>query len=234
MLKRNAGPAHILVFDVNETLLDVNALRPQFERIFNDPGVLKQWFAQMLLYSQTITQTGEYSDFGKVGRAALEMMAEIRGVDLGERDITDVIGSMRSLPAHAEVSEQLGRLRESGFRTIALTNSSEGVAKQQIENAELSSMFEQLFSVDAVRKYKPARDAYRHVADELGVNTSQLIMIASHPWDLMGAKAAGYNIVFIQRPGTAWFPLGPAPSIRGANLRDVASQLIEREMESSK
>lgn len=234
MLKRNAGPAHILVFDVNETLLDVNALRPQFERIFNDPGVLKQWFAQMLLYSQTITQTGEYSDFGRIGRAALQMMAEIRGVDLGESDITAVIGSMCSLPAHPEVSEQLGRLRESGFRTVALTNSPEGIAKKQIENAGLSSMFERLFSVDAVKKYKPAEDAYRHVADQLGVNASQLIMIASHPWDLIGAKAAGFDIAFIRRPGTAWFPLGPSPNIRGTDLRDVANQLMQREMESSK
>jgi 2-haloacid dehalogenase len=226
MLKRNATPAHILVFDVNETLLNVNALRPQFERIFKDAGVLKQWFTQMLLYSQTMTQTGDYADLGKVGGAALKMMAEIHGIELADSDITAVIGSMRSLPAHPEVSEQLGRLRETGFRTIALTNSPEGVAKEQIGNAGLSSMFERLFSVDAVRKYKPARDVYRHVADELGVNTSQLIMIASHPWDLMGAKAAGCGIAFIQRPGTAWFPLGRPPSIRGTDLRGIANQLI--------
>lgn len=226
MPTKNAGPAHILVFDVNETLLDVNALRPQFERIFNDPGVLKLWFAQMLLYSQTITQSGEYMDFGKVGRAALEMMAEIRGVDLGDGEVTGFVALMRSLPAHPEVSEQLRRLRQSGFRTVALTNSSEEMAKQQIENAGLSSMFERLFSVDAVRKYKPAGDAYRHVAGELGLNASQLVMIASHPWDLMGARAAGYETAFIQRPGTAWFPLAPPPTIRGTDLMDVASQLI--------
>jgi 2-haloacid dehalogenase len=181
MLKRNAGPAHILVFDVNETLLDVNALRPQFERIFKDPEVLKQWFPQMLLYSQTITQTGEYVDFGKLARASLQMIADIHRIDLTESDITGVIDSIRSLPAHPEVGEQLGRLRESGFRTVALTNSPEGVATQQIGNAGLSAMFERLFSVDAVKKYKPAGDAYRHVANALGVNTSQLVMIASHP-----------------------------------------------------
>lgn len=61
----------ILVFDVNETLLDMKALRPHFERIFKDGAVLKEWFAQMLLYSQTVTQAGEYADFGKLARAAL-------------------------------------------------------------------------------------------------------------------------------------------------------------------
>lgn len=230
---RNRAPAPILVFDVNETLLDVSALRPQFERIFKDPGVLKQWFVQMLLYSQTLTQTGEYVDFGRVAHAALQMMADNLAIDLTESDVTGILGAMRSLPAHPEVRSQLQRLRESGFRMVALTNSPEGAAKDQIENAGLSSMFERVFSVDAVRKYKPSRDVYQRVAHELGVVPFQLIMIASHPWDLMGATAAGYEIAFIQRPGTAWFPIGSPPTVRGADLTEVATQLIQREKESS-
>lgn len=226
VLKRDTGSLPILVFDVNETLLDVNALRPRFERIFNDAGVLRQWFAQVLLYSQTITQIGGYTDFGEVGRAALEMIATIKGIDLRRSDIGDIVGAMRSLPAHPEVSEQLERLREHGFRTAALTNSSEDAAKAQIENAGLSSMFERLFSVDAVRKYKPARDAYLHVANELAINTSQITMIASHPWDLMGAKAAGCDIAFIERKGSAWFPLVPPPKIHGTDLRQIANQFV--------
>lgn len=222
----------ILVFDVNETLLDVNALQPQFEPIFKGSRVLKQWFSQVLLYSQTVTQTGEYADFGKIGRAALEMIGEIHGINVTEETVRNVISAMRSLPPHPEVSEQIARLRANGFRIVALTNSPQEAAKEQIENAGLSSLFEKVFSVDAVRKYKPAAEAYMHVASELHVSTSQLTMIASHPWDLMGARAAGCEIAFIQRPGTAWFPLVPPPAIRGENLRGVADQLITGDMKT--
>ena len=45
----------ILVFDVNETLLDISTLTPLFTRLFNDGSVLHEWFAQLVLYSQTLT-----------------------------------------------------------------------------------------------------------------------------------------------------------------------------------
>ena len=40
--------ARIIVFDVNETLLDLKALQPRFEQVFGDPVALSQWFAQLL------------------------------------------------------------------------------------------------------------------------------------------------------------------------------------------
>jgi 2-haloacid dehalogenase len=120
-------------------------------------------------------------------------------------------------------------LKKEGFHLFALTNSAEAVAKQQIEHAGLEPMFERLFSVDAVSKYKPAAAAYRYVADELNVKTSDLTMVAAHPWDLMGAKAAGCEVAFLQRPGAAWFPLMPRPALTGETLTQLADQLIARD-----
>lgn len=231
MFFRNAAAKQrgILVFDVNETLLDVKALRPHFERLFSNPEVLKEWFAQMLLYSQTVTQTGQYVDFGELARAALKMVGEIHGIQVAERDIGGVVKSMRALPAYPEVAGALDRLREAGFRTVALTNSGEAAAKEQLKNAGLDSRFERVFTVDAVKAYKPAPAAYRHVAGELGVQTAELTMIAAHPWDLLGAESAGCKIAFLQREGTAWFPLRQAPSVMAENLSDLAERLIEVE-----
>lgn len=219
----------VLVFDVNETLLDVNALRPVFERIFKSGSVLKEWFAQVLLYSQTLTLAGEYVDFSKLARAGLQMVAEIHQIELTTDDIEGVILGMSSLPAHAEVSEGLKTLKKEGFRLVALTNSQDVVAKQQIKHAGLEIMFERVFSVDAISRYKPAAQVYRYVADELNVQTSELTMIAAHPWDLIGAKAAGCEVAFIERPGTAWFPLLPKPALTGNTLTQLGDKLISRE-----
>lgn len=227
--KPNAREGRILIFDVNETLLDVKALRPHFEHLFKDPSVLKEWFAQVLLYSQTITQAGEYWDFATLARAALQMVCQIRHVDVAERDIDRIVQSMRSLPAHPEVHEALEQLVDSGFRIVVLTNSAEHIAREQLGSSGLAPLFERVFSIDAVKKYKPAADAYRHVARELGVNTSELTMIAAHPWDLIGAKAAGCEIAFIQRPGTAWFPLTAAPAVTVNDAMELAERLIEDE-----
>lgn len=224
--KSGSIPGPILVFDVNETLLDVKALRPHFERIFKDGAVVKEWFALMLLYSQTVTQTGRYVDFGKLARAGLQMVAESHQAQLTEDDVAGVMKGIGSLPPHPDVLEGLLRLHKEHFYIVALTNSSESMATQQIKHAGLEDMFERVFSVDAVSKFKPAAEVYRYVAERLEVKTSELTMIAAHPWDLMGAKAAGCEVAFIQRPGTAWFPLTPMPALAGKTLIQLADQLI--------
>ena len=79
----------LLVFDVNETLLDIEALAPQFQRIYGDAGVLREWFAQLILYSQAITLTGNYVPFGELAGAVARMVAEVRGAQIDEATSND-------------------------------------------------------------------------------------------------------------------------------------------------
>jgi 2-haloacid dehalogenase len=226
MLSQPEDRLPVLVFDVNETLLDLHVLQPHFKRIFGDPELLKQFFAQMLLYSQTLTQTGAYADFGNIARCALQMLASIHGTELIEDDIAAVLQSIRSLPAYPDVTPALEDLRSAQFRLVALTNSSQTAAEAQIQSAGLTPLFERIFSVESVARYKPAAEPYLYVARELNLQPSELVMIAAHPWDLMGARAAGLQTAFIQRKGTAWFPLSPPPAITGPTLREVAEHLL--------
>ncbi|HEY0793574.1 MAG TPA: hypothetical protein VGD78_21110, partial [Chthoniobacterales bacterium] len=62
----------LLVFDVNETLLDLDSLVPRFERIFGDGRAARDWFAQVILYSEALTLAGEYADFGELGGAVVK------------------------------------------------------------------------------------------------------------------------------------------------------------------
>jgi 2-haloacid dehalogenase len=57
----------ILVFDVNETLLDVAGLAPLFARVFGDGSAVRECFATLLLYSEVATLAGPYADFGAIG-----------------------------------------------------------------------------------------------------------------------------------------------------------------------
>lgn len=220
---------HILVLDVNETLLDVNALRPFFERFFGDGDVLKEWFTRTLLYSQTVTQTNNYADFATVARLAIEMTAKIHAVQWSEADTAFILTAMKSLPTHPDVPGALQHLHQNGFRLVTLTNSSQSVAEAQIHSANLAHLCEQIFSVDAVRKFKPHPEPYHYVAKELNVKTSEMVMIAAHPWDLMGAKAAGCEVAFVERSGTSWFALSPKPELFATNLSELATRLISRE-----
>ena len=218
--------ARVCVFDVNETLLDLGALDPHFERVFGDAGVRRAWFSQLLQSALVATVTGSYSNFGEVGAAALEMVAEREGVDLSDEDRQKILGGMRELPAHPEVAESLERLREAGFRLATLTNSTRQVAEAQMENSGLRDYFEQILSADDVQRLKPAPEPYRMAAESLGVGVEGVRLVAAHAWDVAGALRAGCAAAFVARPGMVLDPLVERPDVVGADLREVADRIL--------
>lgn len=224
----------ICVFDVNETLLDLSALDPHFERVFGDAAARKEWFAQMLQSAFVSTITSHYRQFGDIGASALDLIAIRRQVSLMEEERATILQGMQHLPAHADVVEGLEMLRQAGFRLVTLTNSAASVGRKQILNAGLQEYFEQLFSADTSQRLKPAPEPYRMVAQTLGVKVSELRLIAVHAWDVAGAMAAGCAAAFVARPGFLLDPLFTRPDVIGADLCEVARSIIEREKERNR
>jgi 2-haloacid dehalogenase len=224
--------ARVCVFDVNETLLDLGALDPHFERIFGDASTRQAWFGQFLALWLTEMVTGEYKDFGTIGGGALEMVAERQGVDLSDEDKQQILGGMQELPPHPEVEENLSRLRDAGIRLAALTNSTQQVADEQINNSGFRDYFEQVLSADAVQRLKPALEPYRMAAESLGVEVGQVRLVAAHAWDVVGAMRAGCAAAFVARPGMVLNPLAEPPDVVGSDLREVADQILEIEAAS--
>ncbi|MEO9147948.1 MAG: haloacid dehalogenase type II [Burkholderiaceae bacterium] len=225
-----ATPVPILVFEVNETLLDISTLEPLFERIFGDRSVMRAWFAQLILYSQTMTLSGLYMPFGELALGTLHMVGSTHGATIADSDIDELKERMKAMPAHADAAPALTRLRDAGFRLVTLTNSATASSPTPLERAGLADFFERSFSVEAVRKFKPAPETYRLVAKEMGVGTSDLCLVACHLWDTVGAQAAGCYGALVTRPHNALLPAAdvPAPHLVASQLTELAVQIIAR------
>jgi 2-haloacid dehalogenase len=221
--------AKVCVFDVNETLLDLGTLDPQFERVFGDASTRQAWFGQFLTSWLTAMVTGVYREFGTIGGTALEMIAERQGVELSDEDKGQILGGMQELPPHPEVEENLARLRDAGIRLATLTNSTQQVADAQIDNSGLREYFEQSLSADAVKRLKPAPEPYRMAAESLGVKIDQVRLVAAHAWDVAGALQAGCAAAFVARPGMILNPLFERPDVVGSDLREVTDGILEAE-----
>lgn len=220
---------HVLVFDVNETLLDLGALDPIFEQLFGDPAARREWFGQLLQSAFLSTITSAYRDFGALGTTALTMVAARRGLALTEEQSAAVRAGMSALPAHADARPALEELRQAGFRLVTLTNSTAAVGEAQLRAAGLRDLFEQALSADAVKRLKPAPEPYRMAAERLGVLPAELRLVAAHAWDVTGAERAGCASAFVARPGQVLDPVGVRPEIVGTDLREVAARIIARD-----
>jgi 2-haloacid dehalogenase len=217
----------VVVFDVNETLLDVGALDPHFERVFGDAQVRVEWFQTMLQSAFLTTITGPYKPFGEHFKAALAITALRRGLHVSPQDERAILADVRTLPPHPDARPALERLRSAGFRLAALTNSTVEVEEAQLRNAKLADLFEKALSADTDKRLKPAAEAYKNAARELGVGPADIRMVAAHVWDVQGALRAGCAAAFVERPGAVWNPLFERPDIVGPDLGEIAERVIE-------
>jgi 2-haloacid dehalogenase len=218
----------LIVFDVNETLLDLGTMEPTFQRIFADKNAMRLWFADLILYSAALTVAGVYVPFTDIGAAVMKMLADTRGIKITDADKKELTDKFSTMPPYPEVPAALRKLRDAGFRLHTLTDNLLEVQTRQLTHGGIVDLFERRFSADGVKHHKPSRQAYGHVEKELGVEPSQLFMIACHTWDTLGAVAAGWGAALIKRVGNDVLGVGPQPQIVGNDLNDVADQLIAR------
>lgn len=215
-----------LVFDVNETLLDLSALDSFFAERFGDAGLRRAWFTQLLQSALVSTVTGRYRDFGTIGHAALELVAARADVALSEQDHADLVMRMAALPAHPEVAEALRRLDDAGFGLAVLGNSTARVLEAQLASSGLQALVHDVVSADEVKRLKPAPEPYVQAAARLQLAPSSLMLVSAHDWDVAGALRVGYRAAFVDRAGHGLDPLiEEAPELIADDLRDVALQL---------
>src|SRR6202050_2655629 len=220
----------MIVFDVNETLLDLETMTPIFERIFGEKFAMRLWFANLILYSEALTLAKVYVPFTEIGAAVLQMLADTRGINIAAADKKELTDKFATMPPHPEVPAALKKLRGAGFQLFTLTDNLLEIQGRQLKHGGIIDLFDNRFSVDnpEVRRHKPAPEAYAYVEQQLRLAPSDLFLIASHTWDTLGAIAEGWGAALIKRPGNDLLSVGPQPTLVGADLDDVANLLIRR------
>lgn len=158
----------VLVFGVNETLLDLGALDPEFACVFGDANVRGIWFSQFIQNALISIVTDTYEPFGEIGSAALDQVPARMEVPLDAKDKAKIMGGMKALPPHPEVAGALQRLRAAGFCQCALTNSAQAAVDAHMANAGPASYFERILSADSLKRLKPARAPYEFAARAVG------------------------------------------------------------------
>ncbi|OBG50437.1 MULTISPECIES: haloacid dehalogenase type II [unclassified Mycobacterium] len=220
----------VLVFDVNETLVDIESLAPLFTELFGDERVLREWFAQLVMYSMSATLADSYVDFSTLAQGVFRMVGDIHGVAVSDDDAHRLKNGLLTMPAHPDAAEGLTMLKDNGFRLVTLTNSPPNPdGPTALQSSGLAEFFEHQLSVDACRAFKPSPTVYRYACETLGVAPADCMMVAAHVWDTLGAQSVGFGGALIARPGNPPLPVDglPQPDLVAGDLRQLAAQLID-------
>jgi 2-haloacid dehalogenase len=220
----------VLVFDVNETLIDIESIAPLFAELFGDERVLREWFGQLVMYSMSATLADSYVNFSTLAQGVLRMVGDIHQVDVSDDDADRLKTGLLTMPAHPDAAAGLAALRDNGFRLVTLTNSPPNPdGPTALQSSGLAEFFELQLSVDARHAFKPAPAVYRYVCETLGLAPADCMMVAAHVWDTLGAQNVGFSAALIARPGNSPLPVDglPQPNLVVGDVRQLAQQLIE-------
>ena len=210
----------VIFFDINETLLDMQAIKTGLASVLNgDETLVDLWFANLLHHSLVDVASGQFHDFIDIGAAALTMVAHSKDIFVDEATAKDIIKQhITRLPAHDDVVPTLKALQSAGVTLVALSNSSKAGLDAQLEFANIKSYFSHVLSVESVRTYKPHAAVYHWACQQANVKNEDAMMVAAHGWDVSGAKATGMQTAFVERSGKMMYPLGLAPDHSIASL----------------
>lgn len=210
----------LVLFDVNGTLTDPAGLGEPWGRPDLGPGILDG----AIETARTDTMVGRYRPLQQHLRGSVEREVERSGLDPALVD--EAVERAGSLSPWPDAAPALDLLRDAGVRIAALTNSGADAGRGTLEAAGLVDRFDLVLGVETVGAFKPDPRTYAHALDRLGAAARDVVLVATHGWDVDGAASAGLRTGWISRTETALSPVVPAPDFRAADLLEMARLLV--------
>ncbi|MBP0491439.1 haloacid dehalogenase type II [Pararoseomonas indoligenes] len=215
----------VVAFDMIGTVFPLDPLRPTIVEMGLPPAGLEGWFAAALRDAFAISAVGQFRPFPEILAAALDGVLAQQGLSAPPETRALLMARMKALPPRPDARAAFGEIARAGMRVMALSNGAAASTRGLLEGAGLQDLVAHVVSVEEVKLFKPRREVYERAVEVAGVQAGAVALVAVHPWDVNGAKAAGLTTAYV----TAEVPFPPvmqAPDIQAPSLAEAARALI--------
>lgn len=218
-------PIRAIAFDAYGTLFDVYSVGALAEQLFPGRGaeLAALWRDTQIAYTRIRTLSNRYVPFWQLTEDALVFSARKLGLDLTDDACKRLMSQYACLSAFPENLGALKELKKLGLPLAILSNGTPGMLDIAVKSAGMNGLFDHLLSVEAVKKYKTAPEAYRLGPDAFKLPTREILFVSSNCWDAIGATWFGYTTFWINRGGQPLEELGVQPAAQGRLLTDVVT-----------
>lgn len=214
-----------IVFDAYGTLLDVQSVLAEARAVLGTAAgrIVDLWRVKQLEYSWLRTMIGTYADFDQVSRDALAFALASHQVAVDEAARQRLLDAWFRPDPFPDVPGALSNLRQKEVRLAILSNGSPDMLRLALDHSGLAGSFNDVMSVDVVRRFKPDPAVYRLVQERLGAAPSETLFVSSNGFDVAGAKAFGFHVCWINRSGRPLDELGQRPDYQITSMGDLPS-----------
>ncbi|WP_460837623.1 haloacid dehalogenase type II [Noviherbaspirillum agri] len=223
-----------IVFDAYGTLFDVYSIARLAEKLFPGKGeaLAALWRDKQIEYTHLRTLCSMYKPFWEVTQDALVFSCRKLGLDLDLDAQQALMSQYAKLQPFPESLEVLQQLQEKGFRLALLSNGNPQMLEAVVKAAGMQPLLSHLLSVDSVKKFKTAPEAYQMATDLFGVAAKNILFVSSNCWDVCGASWFGYRTFWVNRNDAPLEELGVTPNGQGSSLADLLA-FAEKERDAA-
>jgi 2-haloacid dehalogenase len=212
--------AQAFVFDAYGTLFDVHSVVTALQQVTAEAeAVSLQWRTKQLEYTWLRSLMGRYVDFWAVTDEALRFALKRYDVRLTPGQHTAILNAYLSLSAYPEIPATLAALAPRP--SAILSNGSPHMLQAAMASSGLAGEFTHILSADLVKVYKPDPRVYELAPKALALSKEAIVFVSSNAFDVMGAKAYGFQVAWINRSQAQADELGIAADIVLSRLDEL-------------
>jgi 2-haloacid dehalogenase len=223
----SSPPIKAVLFDAYGTLFDVYSVSTLAEQLFPGKGeaLAALWRVKQIDYTRLYTLSGKYDSFWNLTRAGLRYSAAQLKLGMSDAQATQLMNAYSSLSAFPENRGVLEALKQQGIPTGILSNGNREMLSVAVKSAGFDTLLKHVLSVDAVGKFKTAREAYALGPAAFSLKAQEILFVSSNGWDAAAATWYGYTTLWVNRISAPIEELGIVPTKIGTSLEDVLKMI---------
>ena len=165
----------------------------------------------------------EHTPYREIGHRAVAYTLERAGISFTSEEVRTLVSCIEKLEPFPDVPAALARLKTK-YKIVVLSNGD----PDMLETAKLYHKvpFDDVISVAAANSFKPHVATYSKAAEMLGVNLDEVLFVANHAFDCIGAKAAGMHSAFIDRRSRPFGSTPHQPDLRVKDMKSLADLMV--------
>ena len=200
-----------IVFDAYGTLFDVNSAAEKCKGKIGDKWEAFSYFwrATQLEYTWLRSLMKRHKDFWQITEESLDKSMKVFNIDKNMKN--ELLNLYKILSPYPEVKEILENLKDKNFKLAILSNGTPALLKGLVKNNNLNDLFDDLFSIEEVKIYKPDSKVYDLPVKKYKVKPEEIVFLSANTWDVSGGGNYGYNSIWVNRSNHTFDKLDYSP-----------------------
>ena len=200
-----------IIFDAYGTLFDVNSAAEKCKDKIGDKweGFANFWRTTQLEYTWLRSLMKRHKDFWQITEDSLHKSMKAFNIDPSMKN--ELLNLYKVLSPFKEVPETLKKLKEKNFKLAILSNGTPSLLKELVESNNLENIFDDIFSIEEVRVYKPHSKVYDIPIKKYKIEKNEVAFLSANTWDVSGGGNYGFNSIWVNRDNNTFDNLDYVP-----------------------